>query len=187
MASTDKVTGARRDIFVGDIEENRPNSENTNKKLAGNIQFMIDRLVLVEKFSIDGYFNANAFDNGVGGIVRVQNNADISNYTMALYKSGSSGTSSFNCAVYDSAGAFVNNLFTTPPSISGSNGTNVVIGKDNVDDTPSNFLTNTSGHSVNTGTLALTQLLAGYILVPFIVSNGNKAYNLSFSMKLKEI
>ena len=56
-------------------------------------------------------------------------------YILGLYKSGSSGTSSFNVAVYDNTGAFVNTLFGSGGnalSISGSNGTNVIIGKNKV-------------------------------------------------------
>lgn len=193
MANSDLVTPARRDIYVGDIKENRPNSENVNNKLAGNINFILERLVIVEKFVVNGYFNnETSYDFGVGGISRVENQAVISSYNMAIRYTGVSSTNQFNVAVYNSSGAFVNNLFSTPIEISANAGLNVVIGKDGVDtNTPTNFQVNNAGHSINHGTLALgtttVPISAGSILVPFIVNNGEKAFNLAFTMKLKEL
>lgn len=192
MANTDKVTAAKRDMFVGDIKEQRPNSENVNAKLAGNIQFIIERLVNIDRIVIGGYFNANSFDDGAGGYIRIDNDCEVSSYHLAVRNSGTSGTNALNFRVYDNAGGFVNNLFTTAPSISGNNGTDVVIGKTGVDTTtPSNFTTNGAGHTINHGTLALgistARLLAGYILVPFVESNGVKALNINFTLKTKEI
>lgn len=193
MANSDLVTPARRDIYVGDIKENRPNSENVNDKLAGNINFLLERLVLIEKFVFNGFYNnETAYDVGVGGISRLENQAVISSYNMAIRYTGVSSTTQFNVAVYNSNGGFINNLFSTPIEISANGGNNVVIGKDGVDtNTPTNFQINNSGHSIDHGTLAVgtttVPLEAGCFLVPFIVNNGNKAYNLAFSMKLKEI
>lgn len=192
MANTDKVTGARRDIFVGDIKENRPVSENLNNKIAGNVQFILERLVITETFLYPGFFNNETkFDLGAGGIIRVENQSLISHYTLALANSGTSGTTQFNIAVYNAAGAFINNMFSTAPSISGNNATRILIGKEGVDTlTPTNISFNTGGHSINHGTLALgisgVPLEAGYILVPFIVNNAEVAYNLAFNIKLKE-
>lgn len=187
MANTDIVTGAKRDIYVGDIKENRPVSENLNNKIAGNVQFLLERLVIIEKFIINGYINNGSLNVGVGGIVRVQNQADISNYTLAIRDTGSGGSNQFNIAVYNSSGSFINNLFSTAPSISGNSGVNVLIGKDNVDTvSPSNFSVNTGGHTINHGTLSLTTLEAGYVLVPFMSSYSSNARNLAFSLKLKE-
>lgn len=192
MANSDLVTGARREIFVGDIKENRPNSENVNRKLAGNINFLLERLVIKEKTVVNGYVNNGGEDDGVGGIIRIENVSIISTYDLAIRRSGNGGTTQFNYAVYNSAGGFVNNLFTTPPSMSGSNGTNVVVGREKLDTaTPVAFATNNSGHSINNGTLALgtnvAPLLAGYILVPFIPTNASNAFNLTFNFKLKEL
>lgn len=195
MASTDKVVAANRPIFIGDVESNRPNSEAVNQKLAGNINFILDRLFFDVKFNIGGYFNANSFDNGSPGIEIIQNDCIISRYFLSLRKTGSSGTNAFNVAVYDSAGGFVNNLLGSGGaalSVSGSNGQDVIVGKNGLDTlTPSNILVNTSGHTVNNGTLNLgteaTPLLAGYVLVPFVVSNGASAINCNFSLRCKEI
>lgn len=191
MASTDLITGARRDIYVGDIEENRPNSEAVNFKLAGNIQYLLDRVVIKEKFVFPMYFNsATTFDNGLGGICYITNDALIDEYYMAVQFTGNSGTSRFNAAIYDSAGGFVNNLFGATASgltISGNNGTNIVVGKKNISTAPVNISGNIAGHTVQYGNLNVTTLLAGYIVVPFIEGNANRARHLTFSMKLKEI
>ena len=195
MASTDLVNPANRPLFIGDVESNRPNSESVNQKIAGSINFVLERLYLDMKFPMPGFFDANAYDNGYAGIEVIENDCIVSRYILALYKSGSSGTSSFNVAVYDNTGAYVNNLFGSGGnalSISGSNGTNVIIGKTQVDTaSPQNFTVNTAGHSVFLGGLNLgteaNPLLAGYVLVPYIVSNANAAHNLNFSLRCKEI
>ena len=189
MASTDLVTAARRDIFVGDIEENRPNSENVNRKLAGNINFILERMVIQEKFVYNGFYNSDtSFDNGVGGISRIENDSVISHYYLSVRSSGSAGNTRFNIQVYNGSGSFVGNLFSTEVAISGDNGTNVVVGKEKLDtNSPANFSVNTGGHSINNGTLSITTLLSGYVLVPRIVEGPTSGYNLAFAMKLKEI
>lgn len=190
MASTDLVTPSKRLIYIGDVESNRPNSESINQKLAGGLNFALERLFFDENFVIGGYFNPNDFDDGSAGIRYIENNCEVSAYQLALHKSGVTGTSAFNIAVYDQTGAFVNNLFGTGGnalSISSGGGTNVVVGKKGVDTvTPSNVLINTGGHTIFTGNLNLTTLLAGYMLVPFVVSNASKALNLNFKLRLKE-
>jgi hypothetical protein len=195
MASTDKIPAANREILIGDVESNRPNSESVNRKLGGSLNFILERLYLDMKFNCPGYFNPNAFDDGYAGIEVIESDCIVSRYILSLHKSGGSGTSSFNVAVYDSSGAFVNNLFGSGGnalSISGNSGTNVIIGKKGVDTvTPTNISVNTAGHTVFLGNLNLgTQanpLLAGYVLVPYIVSNGDKAYNMNFSLRCKEL
>ena len=195
MASGDFITAANRKIRIGDVESNRPNSASVNEKIGGSVNFIIDRLFYDLKFNIGGYFNPNAYDNGSSGIEIIESDCIIDRYYMAIRFTGSSGTNSFNVAVYDSAGAFVNNLFGSGGnalSVTGSNGTNVIVGKTNIESgSPSNILVNTAGHTVFSGALNLgtvaTPLLAGYVLVPFIVSNGANALNMNFSVRCKEI
>jgi len=191
MASTDLVQPANRPIYIGDVESNRPNSESINQKLAGNVNFVLERLYLDMKFPFTGYFRANRYDDGSPGIEIIEKDCVISRYFVSMHKSGSGGTNSFNVAVYDATGAFVNNLFGSGGNalaVSSSNGTNVVVGKNGVDTaTPSNVLVNTAGHTFFTGTLNITTLLAGYVLVPFIVSSGDDALNGNFSLRCKEL
>lgn len=191
MASTDLVQPSKRLIYIGDVESNRPNSESINQKLAGGLNFALERLFFDEDFTVGGFFNSNTYDDGAAGIRYIEKDCDISSYQLAIRKTGTANTSAFNIAVYDNTGAFVNNLFGTGGnalSISGNNGTNVLIGKKGVDTvTPSNILINNAGHTVFNGNLNITSLLAGYMLVPFIVSNARDAYNLHFKMRLKEL
>ena len=191
MASTDLVTAANRPIYIGDVESNRPNSESINQKLAGGLNFVLERLYLDMKFPYPGYVYANNFDDGYGGIEIIENDCEISRYFLAIHKTGTAGVTSFNVNVYDNTGAFVNTLFGSGGnalSISGSNGTNVVVGKERLDTaSPANILVNTAGHSVFTGNLNLTTLLAGYVLVPYIVSHGTDTLNLNFGLRCKEL
>lgn len=191
MASTDFITASPRKIRIGDTEANRPNSESINNKIGGSINFLIDRQAKDEDFVIPGYFNANDYDDGAAGIRYIERDADIDLYYMAIRDTGSSGTNSFNIAVYDNTGAFVNNLFGSGGNalqISGNNGQNVLAGrKDLTTVTPGNILINTAGHTIQQGNLQLTTLLAGYVLVPFIVSNGKTAINMQFKLRLKEL
>lgn len=189
MAKTDLVTAARQEIYVGSVDENSPNSESINAILSGNINYILDRLFFDVEFAFNGFFNANAFDNGVGGIKRIERDAKIDSYYLSLRGSGSGGTNNVNVAVYNAAGGFINNLFGTGAnalSISGSNGTNVVAGKEGILSTPANFQTNNGGHTIQYGTLNITSLLAGYILVPFIVDSGTNALTANLSLRIKE-
>lgn len=185
------ITEANRPIQVEDVEENRPNSTAVNRKIGGSLNFVLGRLFLDMKFNLPGFFNPNSFDDGASGIEVIEKACKISRYVMSIRSTGTSGTNSFNVAVYDNTGAFVGNLFGSGGnalSVTGSNGTNVIVGKNGVDTlTPTNILINTSGHTAFTGTLNITQLEAGYVLVPYIVSNGVKALNLNFSLRCKEV
>jgi hypothetical protein len=187
MADNDIVTPARQIFYEGDISYKRAVSEAVMAKFASMSNFIESRIFYQEQFAVNGFFNSNSYDDGVSGIRYIENLSQINQYYMSVRASGSSGTSAFNVAVYDNTGGFVNNLFSSPISISGSSGTNVLIGKKDVDGTPSNFSVNAGGHTTNYGTLTMTEFLSGYVLVPFIVSNGASAYNIFFNIKLKEL
>ena len=68
MASSDIVTPARREIFIGDVEANRPNSEAINQKIAGTINFLLQSSIVDEDFTYPGFFGSNNFDDGMAGI-----------------------------------------------------------------------------------------------------------------------
>lgn len=196
MASTDLVTAARQELYIGDVESNRPNSEAINQKITGNINYILERLFFDEDFTIGGYFNNNSFDDGAAGIRYIEKDCYVSLYHLALQFTGVSGTNNFNVGVYDNTGAFVNNLFGSGGnalSISGNSGTRVLVGRRDVETvTPSNILINNAGHTVTTGVLnigtpATGALLAGYMLVPFVNSNGARALNLHFKLRCKEL
>jgi len=187
MASTDFIAAARQKIRVGDVEANRPSSEAVNNKISGSMNYLLDRVFFQEGFAVNGFFNNNSFDDGVSGVRRIANAADISEYYMSVRKSGVSGQTTFNVNVYDNTGAFVNTLFGSGANrilISGNSGANVLVGRDV--ENASTFSTNTGGHTIQFGTLNLTTLLAGYVLEPFVEEGAPSGLNLYFNMKLKE-
>lgn len=188
MASTDLVTPARRKIYVGDVESGRPNSSNVNNTLGGNINYILDRLFFDEDFTYAGYFKANTYDDGMAGNRYIEKDCNVAAFQLAIQFTGISGTSGFNIGVYDETGAFVNDLFVTPISISGNSGTRVLIGQKNVDTlAPANITINNAGHTVVIPVLNLTTLLAGYMLVPRITGFAQRARNMHFKLRLKEL
>lgn len=111
--------------------------------------------------------------------------SDILYYEMSIVDTGSSGSNTFNFAVYDDAGDFVSNLFggtTNRILVSGSNGTDVFIGRDVAGSTT--FKLNDAGHTVQFGNLNLTTLLAGYYIVPFVENFATSARSLNFKLRL---
>jgi hypothetical protein len=188
MAATDIVTPTKQTFYVGDISYLRAVSESLLRKFASASNYLNERIYVQDKIVYGGFFNANSYDNGAGGVIRVRRDSEINEYYMYIRSTGSSSASAINFDVYDSTGVFVNSLFDLQTlTISGNNGVNVMVGKQDVNLTPSNIALNTSGHTVDYGTLNLTTLLAGYTLVPQIEANGLNAFNMTFNLKLQEL
>lgn len=186
MAAIDTVTPVKQTFLEGDVAYKRAVSEAMLRKFASSNNYIIERLFIQEQFAINGFFNVNSFDDGVSGIRYVETASDIVQYYMSIRSTGSVGSNAFNVAMYNSSGTFVGNLFTTAISMSGSNGTNVLAGKKNIQSSPTNFDINKGVHTIVYGTLSLTTIPAGYMLVPFIVDSAVSAYNLFFNLKLQE-
>jgi len=182
------VASAKQIFRIGEVSYKRANSESIMFKLASALNYTQTRIYIQEKIIYGGYFNANSFDNGAGGVIRVRRDSEINEFYMYIRNTGTSGESSFNCKVYDSTGSLVGDLFSAGSlAISGNNGTNVVVGKQDINGTPAFINFNTGGHTTDSGSLNITTLLAGYVLVPYIESNGTSAYNMTFNLKLQEI
>ncbi len=188
MAANDFVTSAKSKIREGSVGANRPNSEAVNQQISGSINALIDSDYSEISINHPGYFSNSFLFNSAP--IRINKISDIIYYELTLLDSGSSGTNSFNVAIYDNGGAFVDNLFGTTTSrllISGSNGTRIVVGVDRNDQKNIvNFNTNTAGHTFQYGDLNLTTLLPGYILVPFVENGGASARSIGFKMKIRE-
>jgi len=188
MAATDIVTAAKQIFFQGDISYKRATSESIMTKLASALNYTQERIYIQDKIVFGGFFNPNSFDNGSGGVIRVRRDSAINEYYMYIRSTGSSGTSSLNCAVYTSSGTLVGDLFSSGSlSISGNSGTNVIVGKQDVNGTEAFIDFNTGGHTVDNGSLNITTLLEGYVLVPYIEDNAVSAYNMTFNLKLQEL
>lgn len=185
MAAGDFVISAKTKMREGDVGVNRPNSEAVNQKISGSINGLIDSSFYEIDEQRNGYFSNSQLFRGAP--IRIEKISDIIFYQLSLVDTGSSGSNVFNFAIYDDAGAFVNNLFGTGSNrclLSGNNGSNVLIGR-NID-ASTTFATNTAGHTIQYGNLNLTTLQAGYILVPFVESFSRSARSIRFRMKLRE-
>jgi hypothetical protein len=187
------VPSARRKVQIQDVEDNRPVSESVNRKIGGSINYLLDRVFISLNFTYSGWIGGNVLSEGLGGIIYIERDSIVSGYYLSLRKTGSQDTTIFNCKVYDSTGAFVGNLFGSGGnalSISGSSGTDVIVGKKEVDTiTPTNVSVNTAGHTVFNGNVNILDktLLAGYYLVPFLEEAALDAYHLNFDLRLKEL
>lgn len=187
MADTDQVVASREIFLEGDVAYTRAVSEALLKKFAAASNYIMDRIYIQEQFAFNGYFTPNTYDDGVSGIRYVERISDVSSCYLSIRDTGSSGTNAFNIALFNSTGSSIGNLFSTPISISGSNGTNLVAGRQDIQDTNTTFAVNQGVHTINFGTLAITQIPADTMMVPFIVSNGASARNLFFNLRLEEV
>ena len=185
MAASDFVISSKNKMREGDLGANRPNSEAVNGKIGAAVNGLIDSSFFELDVNIPGYIgNSSLFRSAP---LRVPKICDITFYQMSLIYTGTSGITTFNVAIYDDTGAFVNNLFGTGVErllISGNAGTNVLVGSDVVNLT--NFNVNTTGHTIQYGTLNLTTLQAGYMLVPFVENFANSARSIRFNMRIRE-
>jgi hypothetical protein len=187
MAVSPFVPSSPQKLRINDVQNNRPNSEAVNAKLASSINYLIERTFNEIIVSFNGYFaNTNLFE---GAPIRIPNQSVLTYYQLGILDTGSVNATSFNFKIYDASGAFVSNLFgsgANKVSLSGSNGSNVVIGRDLVANTT--FQTNTAGHTVEFGNNTLTDntLNAGWLLVPFVEDFAIGARSINFILRLQE-
>lgn len=185
---SDYVVSAIQKLRNGDVLNNRPNSEALHAKMSGNINYLIDKNFYDEEFVINGFFNANDYDNGVGGITRVMFDSQVLLYQFSMRFNGASGSNSINVEIRDEDGLFIGNLFGVGANkllMPGNNKTNVLIGKDVINAT--NFANNIGVAVPQYGTLNYTTLLAGWMLIPFIEDNGPEALHAKFKLRLRGI
>lgn len=186
MAISPHITSSPRKIRVKDVQNEKPNSESVNAKIGGSINFLIERNFYQLDSEFPGYFGDTKLFRGAP--YRVEKQSDLIYYQLSVDDSGSgSNNNAFNVAIYDDAGAFVNNLFGSGANqlfISGDNGSRVVIGR-NLEDATT-FQTNTAGHTIQFGNANLTTLNAGYILVPFVEEHSSSARSIRFTARLRE-
>jgi len=190
MAATDFITSSRQKIREGDTAFKRPNSEAVMTKIGGSMNFILDRIFYDLTFNWDTYINGNEpTEEGRPGIMFIEKDADIVSYWCAMFFTGDAGSSIFNFKVFDDTGAFVNNLFGSTSSrflIGGQSGTNTIVGRKDLDTTPSVININTGGITKQEGVLNITTLLAGQFLVPFLEEGAFESRNAQFIIRLKE-
>lgn len=189
MALSDFVTSAIEKIRNGDILNNRPNSEALMALMSANINFLIDKGFYDEDFTMNGYFNANDFDNGVGGIKQVRFDSEVLEYQFSMRNNGSSGNNIFNVEIRDDDGSLIGNLFGSGGDrllMPANNRTNVLIGKD-VKNGNIPIAANIGTATPQYGGLNYTTLQKGWLLIPFIEANGVKALHANFKLRLRGI
>lgn len=186
MAASDEIIGSISKMLEGDVGNNRPNSEAVNQKISANINKLIENIPSDYLIQHHGYFSSSQLFRSAP--MRIKSDCEIAYYSLGLLDSGSSGNTTYNVAIYDNTGAFINNLFgatTERLLISGNGGTNVIVGRDI--DANSVFAVNDAGHTIQYGTLNVTGFNQGEILVPFIEGFATSARSLTFNLKLREI
>ena len=191
MAVSPFVTSARQKLRVLDVQNNRPNSEAINAKIAGAVNFVQDSLFFTEDFVYNGFIVGNGVSSGLSGVKYIEKDSVISHYLYSVAYSGINNKTAIDVLVYDSTGALITGLFGSGAnqiSISGSGGNNVVVGKSNVDTaSPSNIFINTVGHSVSVGNPSITTIPAGSILISSVTASAANAFNGLLRLRFKEL
>ena len=182
------VTSAIQKLRNGDVANNRPNSEALQSKIGGNINYLIDKSFYDEEFVVNGFFNANSFDNGVGGISRIMFDSEIISYQFGIRFNGASGNNIINAEIRDEDGLLIGNLFGAGGDrllIVGNNKTNILLGRDV--ENAAIFSNNIGVGSHQYGVLNFTTLLSGWMLIPFIEANGPEAINAKLKLRLRGV
>ena len=182
MSDSDFVTSSIQKIRVGEVAANRPNSEAINQKIAGTVNALADNREKVIEISHSGYFsNANIFRDAP---IRITNTSEIVRYELSVLDSGSSGETAINFFIYNDAGSYVGNLFFTDPmGITAANNT-CLVGYDV--DAASSYTFELAAHTTDPGTLNITTLNAGYVLLPFVQTFATSARSLRFRLYIRE-
>jgi hypothetical protein len=172
------LIGSKQIIFQEDVDFNSTNSEAIMTKLSKAALFSQDVTEVNLNFEYAGFFKNATIANGATRFV-VTKRSEIKRYVLSLGSTGASGINALNIKVYDSAGNFVNDLFSAsaePSILSPSNVNNSYVGY-NVDAASNIESSNLGAATVNYGTLNLTTLEEGYQLVGEVVSNASAALN----------
>ena len=187
MAVSPFVTSARQKLRVADVQNDRPNSENINAKLAGSVNSLIDSTFERIQVEWDSYFSD--YDEYFRlAPIYIWKDSDIFRYSFSLLANGANNDNVINFKIIDSAGNFVNNLFGSGANrlLIGNNiaGSEMTIARD-----LENSITNTvnlTGITFQEGTLNVSTLLAGYCLIPFVESYGDNARSARFILDIRE-
>ena len=183
MADSDFVVSSKRKIREGEVAANKANSEAVNQVLAGNINSLIDGEYKVIEYFQPGYFSSSILYQAAPIYIPIT--TEIIRYELSVLDSGSSGTSRINFAVYDDSFAFIDNIFSTgdEPSITGANGT-CLIGTDLI--SLSDYKIQNVAHTTDNGTVSLSTLQGGYILIPRITSFSTSARSIRLKLYTRE-
>jgi hypothetical protein len=184
MAGTPLV-GSAQVIYQEDVDVNSIVSEATQTKIAKAALYAQDNTEFPVIFDYQGFFRTTQVTNGAGSFVCTKR-YEITKYVLSLADTDGGAYNTLNANVYDSDGSLVGLLFDTnsEPAIQGTSTIfNRYAGKDIVANT--DILSSTTNMNFRTGTINLTTLEDGYIIRPFITSNGTNSKNISLTLYLR--
>lgn len=183
MADSDQVISSKRKILEGEVSANKPNSEAVNQVIAGNINSFIDADYKVIEYVADGYFSTAAIF--ISSPIYIPVITDIVRYELSVVDSGSSGTCSVNFSVYDETYTYINELFSTVdvPRITAAGGL-CLIGKDVLTNT--DYKVESNAHSTDTGSLNITTIQGGYIIVGRVNGFSTSARSIRLKLYVRE-
>ena len=180
------VTSAANKLQSQEVDFNSPVSESLATRLGGSINYALDRNA--RWLILDGMgWHRETQLNDLTSYHYITRNCNINEYILTNNTNGSAGAISVNAAVYDDTGVFLNNLFSTAPSINSAistagNTTPRAIGRkveEGVDIE--------AGTNKVVGTLNFTQLLDGYKLRFFTEGVMTNGAGYLFALRLREI
>ena len=185
MAASDFILNSLAKIREGDVGANRANSEAVNTKIGANINALIDTNYKDINIMFHGYYsNSQLFK---AAPIRIPNDSSILYYELGIGDTGSANETTFNVGIYDDTGALIDNLFGSGANrllISGSSGSNVIVGRDIAGGTT--FDINTAGHTIQYGTNNVVSITAGSYIVPYIENFATSVRSLNFKLRLRD-
>jgi hypothetical protein len=190
MAASDLVPNSTRLLRQGDVSFDRVNSEGVQYKIAGAINFLLQRTYLKADFSFPGVVLPGIATNGQQ-VIRLDKSSTIKSYYINLMQTGTTAADIvLNFDVYNDDGSYRGLLFGDTGAnrvLINGNSTNVqriIFGRDL--DAGTNFTVNQGAATRQLGELNFTTFSAGEIIVPKIVSGSRSALNLFASIKFQE-
>ena len=172
-------------IYQEDVDFNSPNSEAVMTKIAKSALYAQEVTEYTQTHNFTGFFRGNSFSDNAERYV-ITKRSRINRYIMNIGTTSSGVANSLNAKIYDETGAFVNNLFGVAPSIlAPSSRVNTYIGRDVLN--ASTISGNLSGLTTNFGTLNVTILEEGWVVVGDIISNAPLALNANLQLTLQRL
>ena len=117
MASSDTVLSSRKLIRIGDIEDNRPNSEAVNAILAGVSNFISSYQTDYINFFLNGSYRVATGIIGYDGAYTCFHKSEIVGVQIWNAIAGTSGVTEFDVRWLNTSGADMGSIFSVTPKI----------------------------------------------------------------------
>jgi hypothetical protein len=190
MDASDLVPSSKRLIRQGDVSFNRVNSESVQYKIAGGVNFLLERTFVNVNFSFNGVVMPGIASNA-NQVLRIQRASTLINYNVFLLQTGTINTDIVvNFNVFDSSGTLKGTIFGDSGANrvlitgNGSNIQRLTFGRDLQAGT--NYTVNQGAATRQLGEVAINTFEAGDVIIPIIVSGSRSALNLDFELRISE-